>query len=119
MTIEPLEAGFASLIASAVALAVRFVKQYLWRSLTAAQARIAELEAQLHDARVKTSPELLARYADEAVAYAEQMGGDAKAKLRTALEACKLRDAGDNGKRDWTDAEHRIAIEAAVGRLKK
>ena len=81
----------------------------------------AKLQDALHAAEVKVSPETLAKYADEAVAYAEQMcapGTHKRDKLRVALDACKLRDAGDNGKRDWTDAEHRIAIEAALARKK-
>lgn len=51
-----------------------------------------------------------------AVDYAEQMGGDARAKLAHALGAFGRIDAADNGRRDYSDVEARIAIEATLGR---
>lgn len=68
----------------------------------------------LHAARVKIGPEVLAAYARQAVAYAKQMGGTNEEKLRHALGAAKRLDEGDNGTRDWSDAQIRIAIEAAL-----
>lgn len=100
----------------------------LYAELDLANERIQRLEAELaealdklHRAEVKVSPELLSKYADEAVAYAEQVlpaDADNRTKLKTAIEACIRKDAGDNNRRDWSDAEHRIAIEAAVARRK-
>jgi hypothetical protein len=72
------------------------------------------LTDELHAARVKIGPEVLAAYAKQAIAYAEQMGGTNPEKLRHALEAARRLDEGDNGQRDWSDAQLRIAIEAAV-----
>ena len=51
-----------------------------------------------------------------AVDYAEQMGGDKAQKLAHALGAAQRIDAADNGKRDYSDAEFRIAIEVALAR---
>ena len=41
-------------------------------------------------------------------------GGTGEEKLRHALGAAKRLDEGDNGTRDWSDAQIRIAIEAAL-----
>ncbi len=69
---------------------------------------------------LKLGPAKHARRRDEiarmAVDYAEQMGGDSKAKLAHALSAFQRIDAADNGRRDYSDAEARIAIEATLGR---
>lgn len=69
---------------------------------------------------LKLGPGRRARRREEiarmAVDYAEQMGGTPQAKLTHALAAFQKLDAADNGKRDYSDAEARIAIEAAVGR---
>lgn len=98
--------------------------------------RIAELEKELEGARararaaeVKVTPELLARYADEAVAYANQVAPlqekdlgrklTGAEKFEHAAAALRRRDTGDNGRRDWTDAEHRIAIEAVLARRRR
>lgn len=48
------------------------------------------------------------------IAYAEQVGGTSEEKLRHAIHAAQRLDAGDNGKRDYTDAQIRIAIEAEL-----
>lgn len=56
--------------------------------------------------------------ASMAVDYAEQMGGDGRQKLTHALGAAQRIDAADNGRRDYSDAELRIAIEACLGRSK-
>jgi hypothetical protein len=74
------------------------------------------LVAELHDAKVKLSPEKLEEHARMAVAYAEQLGGDGPTKLRTALAASIRLDRDANGRQDWTDAQHRIAIEAVLQR---
>lgn len=71
---------------------------------------------------LKLGPAKRARRRDEiasmAVDYAEQMGGAAEAKLRHAVNAAQRIDASDNGRRDYNDAELRIAIEAVLGRRK-
>lgn len=51
-----------------------------------------------------------------AVDYAEQMGGDKSQKLAHAIGAAQRIDSADNGKRDFSDAELRIAIEACLAR---
>lgn len=58
----------------------------------------------------------LTEVAVRAVAYAEQMGKTPEEKLRHAIGAAQRLDAGDNGKRDWSDAQIRIAIEAELNR---
>lgn len=52
-------------------------------------------------------------YARIAVSHAKRMGGDSKAQLSTALAAFRLADEAADGKRDFTDAQARILIEAA------
>ncbi len=52
-----------------------------------------------------------------AVDYAEQMGGEPSQKLAHALGAAQRLDMKD-GKRDFSDAELRIVIEATVARRK-
>lgn len=74
------------------------------------------LVAELHDARVKLSPEKLEEHARMAIAYAEQLGGTGPEKLRHALAASIRLDRDANGRQDWTDAQHRIAIEAALAK---
>lgn len=61
----------------------------------------------------------LAEVAVRAVAYGEQMGKTPEEKLKHAIGAAQRLDAGDNGKRDWTDAQLRIAIEAELQRAKQ
>lgn len=56
----------------------------------------------------------LTELAVRAVAYGEQMGKTPEEKLRHAIGAAQRLDAGDNGKRDWSDSQIRIAIEAAL-----
>jgi hypothetical protein len=51
-----------------------------------------------------------------AVDYAEMMGGPDK--LKHAIQAFGRIDLADNGKRDYSDAEARIAIEALLARRK-
>lgn len=60
----------------------------------------------------------LAVIATQAVAYGEQMGETPDEKLRHALGAAKRLDEGDNGRRDWTDAQLRIAVEAELQKSK-
>lgn len=54
-----------------------------------------------------------------AVDYAEQMGGESAQKLAHAIGAAQRIDAADNGKRDFSDAELRIEIEATLARRAK
>ena len=58
----------------------------------------------------------LSAIAVQAVAYGQQMGGAPADRLRSAVEAAKRLDAGDNMVRDFSDAQLRIAIEAELGR---
>lgn len=51
-----------------------------------------------------------------AVDYAEMIGGSEK--LKHAIQAFGRIDLADNGKRDYSDAEARIAIEALLARRK-
>lgn len=64
-------------------------------------------------------PETLAGHARVGIAYAEQLGGSAKEKLRHAAHASVLSDKGKNGRQDWTIQQHRVAIEAELSRSKK
>lgn len=80
---------------------------------------IAENKAQadaLHHAKTRATSESLDEHAKRAVAYAEQLGGTGKQKLAHALGASIKFDRDSNGQQDWTDAQHRIAIEAALAR---
>ena len=61
----------------------------------------------------------LAEVAVRAVAYGEQMGKTPEEKLKHAVGAAQRLDAGDNGKRDFSDAQIRIAIEAELARGKE
>jgi len=82
---------------------------------------IAENKSQadaLHHAKMRATSESLDEHAKRAVAYAEQMGGTGEEKLRHALGASIIGDKGANGRQDWTDAQHRIAIEAEISRKK-
>ena len=75
----------------------------------------AALADELHAAKVKASgPEKLREHARLGVDYAEQMGGTPKQKLAHALGASIKSDRGANGMQDWTDAQHRIAVEAEL-----
>lgn len=114
-----------SLIALAVALARKHthvtadIQAELDLAVQRNEKLTEELEqtrAELHAAVVKITPDVLASYAKQAVAYAEQMGGTNEEKLRHAIGAAQRLDAGDNGKRDWSDAQIRIAIEAELSR---
>jgi hypothetical protein len=71
---------------------------------------------------LKHGPSKRARRREElasmAVDYAEQMGGDKAQKLAHAIGAAQRIDAADNGKRDYSDAELRIAVEAVLQRRK-
>ena len=80
-------------------------------SVSLAVAVIATVRAARHKKRAM-GPETLAGYAKQAVAYGEQFGKTPAEKLEHAMHAARRLDAGDNGKRDWSDAQIRIAIEA-------
>lgn len=60
----------------------------------------------------------LTEVAVRAIGHAEQMGGSNAEKLAHAIHAAQRLDAGDNGKRDFSDAQLRIAIEAELSRKK-
>lgn len=122
-----MELSIAAFAVSLVALAVALARKHTHisadlmaeRDLAVAQnlrvrEELEQTRAELHAAVVKISPEVLASYAKQAVAYGEQMGGTNEEKLRHALGAAYKLDEGDNGKRDWSDAQIRIAIEAAL-----
>lgn len=61
-------------------------------------------------------PERLASHARNGIAYAERIGGTNEQKLRHAIGASILSDKGVNGRQDWTDAQHRVAVEAELHR---
>ena len=71
-----------------------------------------------HQLELKVTPERLSEHARVGVAYAAQLGGSNEQKLRHASGASILSDKGANGRQDWTDAQHRIAIEAELYRSK-
>lgn len=50
-----------------------------------------------------------------ACAYAEQMGGSPEQKKLHALGYAQIIDKADNGKRDYSDAELSVEIEAHLG----
>jgi len=125
--LDPVYVSLASALGSAIAVGVTLARRRnhvvegLRSELDLALAENAKLEAErkrledeLHAAKVKLGPDVLASYATQAVAYAKQVGGTNPEKLRHALEAARRLDEGDNGQRDWSDAQLRIAIEAAV-----
>lgn len=86
----------------------------LLSSIVAAVLSVASLVVSVRKKRSLT----LSQVAVQAVAYGEQMGKTPEEKLRHAVGAAQRLDAGDNGKRDWSDAQIRIAIEAELQRAK-
>jgi hypothetical protein len=52
----------------------------------------------------------------DAIAYADQVGGDARAKKAHALDYARKLDLADNRKRDYSDAELGMSIEAELGK---
>ena len=76
---------------------------------------LEEAQDALKDARAKLNTgTVLTNIAGKAAHYAEAIGGTGAEKLATALQAAQRLDADDNGKRDYTDAQLRIAIEAVL-----
>ena len=61
----------------------------------------------------------LSQIATLACDHGEAMATPSIPAWRLALEAGKRLDAGDNGKRDYSDAQIRVAIDAEVGRRAK
>lgn len=53
--------------------------------------------------------------AKAAVDYAEQLGGTAEQKKLHALGYAQIIDKADNGKRDYSDTELSVEIEATLG----
>jgi hypothetical protein len=86
--------------------------------IKALESSLSVIEEQHRALRAKLNTENLDEHAVRAVSYAEQLGGSDEEKLRHALGACKQFDKDANGLQDWTDAQHRIAIEAALARRK-
>lgn len=77
----------------------------------------AQKDDELHAAKVKAAgPERLAEHARLGVDYAEQVGGSSRQKLAHAIGASIKSDRGANGQQDWTDTQHRLAIEAELAR---
>jgi len=58
---------------------------------------------------------LRSTYAQQAVAYSKQQGGELSDQKAHAYEAFKAFDLGDNKVRDFSDTEIRIAVDAAFG----
>jgi hypothetical protein len=83
------------------------------------EVELARVVDELHAAKLKLTPEKLSEHARLGVDYAQQVGGTPEAKLRHALAASIKSDKGANGVQDWTDAQHRIAIEAELTRRKR
>lgn len=52
------------------------------------------------------------------IAAAEQLGASNDQKMRKACQVAIRLDEGDNGKRDWTDAQIRLAVEAELKKAK-
>lgn len=82
-------------------------------SLAACVASVVSLVIALR--RKEPRPECLARVCSMAVGYAEKIGGSAEEKRRHAIEAARALDMKD-GKKDFTDSELRIGIEAALSK---
>ena len=80
---------------------------------------LSDTQTALHGAKLKVSPELLQRYAAMACDYAEKLGGTGAEKRSHAVGAVARFDAEDNGQRDWTDAQARIAVEAHLAARKE
>jgi hypothetical protein len=125
---DPLVYSVLAVIVSVVTLGVTLLRRQsqLARDLYAENdlkdQRIARLEGELaealkdlHDARVKMNTgTVLKDICVMAAKHAEQMGGTELEKFRHALSAARRLDEGDNGKRDYTDAQLTFGIEAAV-----
>lgn len=54
----------------------------------------------------------LKHIASEALAYSKKQGGTPEEQMLHALSAARLADEKDNGKRDYSDSELRVAIES-------
>lgn len=81
-------------------------------------AEVERLAGELKAARLKLATgTVLADIARQAVAYAEQLGGTPAQKRAHALQAARRLDSDDNGSKDYTDAQFRIAFESAVREL--
>lgn len=75
-------------------------------------AKTIARKANVGEARIQ----LREKYALDACAYAEQLGGNKQQLLASAIGYFQKIDASDNGQRDFTDAEIRLAIEAHLGK---
>lgn len=71
-----------------------------------------------HDGISKRQRRLM-QFARWAAAYAEQQGGTGAEKLKHALGHFDLTDRSDNRRRDYSDAEARLAIETVLNELER
>ena len=126
-----MEIALVSFTVSLVSLAVALARKHthvsadLMAERDLALAKNLKLEEELektrdelHAALLKVSAESLDQHAARAVEYAEKLGGSSEEKLRHAVGASVLFDKDANGRQDWSDAQHRVAIEAALARRK-
>lgn len=63
-----------------------------------------------------TAPERLEEHARRAIEYARSRNAQGRELSRIAYEASVKLDRDANGKQDWTDAQHRIAVDALLSR---
>jgi len=130
--LDPLYVSLTSALGSAIAVGVTLARRrnHVVEGLRSELDLALEENAKLvkenqtltdanHAAKLKLTSESLDAHAQRAVAYAEQMGGTNGEKLRHAMGASRRFDVEANGQQDWSDAQHRIAIEAAVKRSKQ
>jgi len=128
--LDPLYVSLTSALGSAIAVGITLARRRnhlvegmraeLDLALEENKRLVAERAArddELHAAKVKAS-DTLQRIATDAVAATEQSHRHLPGRLkkRAALTFAQKLDAGDNGQRDFSDAELSIAIEAAVNR---
>jgi len=79
---------------------------------------LVSLAIQLRPVKVSPRVSRRERLAEVACDYAEQVGKKGE-KLPHALEAFRRLDIADNGRRDYNDAEARIAIESVLARRRR
>lgn len=85
-------------------------------SLVAVALGVRRHDAKKHEAKLMARATQGQRYAQIAVAHAAQM--PPKDRLAAALDAFRLADTSLDGRRDFTDAQARIFIEAEVNARK-
>lgn len=85
-------------------------------SLAAVVLGLRRHDAKKHEAKLTARAAQGQRYAQLAVAHAAQM--PQADRLQAALEAFRLADTALDGRRDFTDAQARVFIEAEVSARK-